>query len=132
MSHFTQDHPFTKPLHSANYQAPSQQSFGHHTHGEPHSSSSGSEDLTRIFNTALIATQLPENPNTASELHELIDSLPFRAILHAVRQVAKSEGISERQAAESIIKTFRKMDKIWSDYVFQEGVDRLRNQLGVK
>jgi hypothetical protein len=46
----------------------------------------------------------------------------------AVRQLAVLEGISERQAAEQLAKTFRKMDNLWGDYVFAEGLDRVRGK----
>lgn len=87
------------------------------------------DDLARVFNTAIVATQAPENRNKAAELHQLMESPAFRAILAATRQLARSEGMTERQAAEQVIRTFRKVDQIWSDYVYQEGVDRLRSQI---
>lgn len=124
MAHSFQDHSFAKQFN----QGPSQHPHSSASAGRP--SSPTHEEVARIFNSALVATRVPESRNPASELHELMESTTFRAIMNAVRQVAHAEGIPERQAAEQIIRTFRKMDEIWSNYVFQEGVDRLRNQLG--
>lgn len=87
------------------------------------------DEIARVFNSALVATRASDNRNAASELHSIMESAPFRMILSAVRQLARNQGISERQAAEQMIRAFRKVDQIWADYVYQEGVDRLRGQL---
>lgn len=85
------------------------------------------DELARIFNTALVATLAGGARDFSTEIFELMESPPFRAILGAVRQHARLQGLSERQAAEQIIASFRKIDQVWSDYVFQEGVDRIKN-----
>src|SRR5688572_17719098 len=74
----------------------------------------GSEDerLARLFNTALISTHAKATENLSQELHTLMVSPSFQVILSATRQLAQQQGISEREAAESIIQTFRKMDRI--------------------
>jgi hypothetical protein len=46
--------------------------------------------------------------------------------LNAVRQLAAVQGITERQSAEVIIETFRNMDEVWSEYVYREGLDKIR------
>lgn len=84
------------------------------------------DELVRIFNTALVATQAGAPRDFSNEIFELMENPAFRAILGAVRQFARLQGLSERQAAEQIITTFRKMDRVWSDYVFHEGVERLK------
>lgn len=85
------------------------------------------DELIRIFNTALIATQAEPARDFTREIYEMMESPAFRAILSTVRQYARLQGVSERQAAEQLIETFRKMDSVWRDYVFQQGVDRLKN-----
>src|SRR6478736_4523434 len=85
------------------------------------------DELIRIFNTALVSSQAGSNRDFSGEIFELMESPAFRAILGAVRQYARLQAMSEKQAAEQIISTFRKMDQVWRDYVFQEGVDRLKN-----
>jgi hypothetical protein len=88
---------------------------------------SSQDELIRVFNTALVATQAGSQRDFSGEIFELMENPAFRSILGAVRQHARLQGVSERQAAEQIITTFRKMDRVWTDYVFQEGVDRLKN-----
>lgn len=89
-----------------------------------------SEDLTRILYTALVSTRSNVTRDLASELYQLSQTPAFRAILSALRQHARLQGISDRQAAEEVVETFRKMDGIWGEYVIQEGVERLKNPQG--
>ncbi len=84
------------------------------------------DDLSRTFNTALVSTQAGGKRDFSHELFELTQQAPFKAILSAVRQLARVQGIDERLAAEQVIETFRKVDNVWKDYVFQEGLDRIR------
>jgi hypothetical protein len=84
------------------------------------------DELVRVFNTALVASHASPARDFSNEIFELMENPAFRAILGAVRQFARLQGLSERQAAEQIIATFRKMDRVWSDYVFHEGVSRLK------
>ncbi len=90
-------------------------------------SSNTPDDLARIFNSALVATQTGVKRDFSSELSELTESASFKAVLNAVRQLACVQGIPERQAAEEIIRTFKKLDEIWSNYISREGLDRLRS-----
>ena len=87
------------------------------------------QDLARIFNTALVATRVNTARDLSGELLALVESPAFKAILASVRQFATEQGVSEREAAESIVLTFRKVDRVWEDYILQEGVDRLKNQI---
>ena len=84
------------------------------------------DELSRIFNTALVSTQAVSKKNLSAELYELTQGSAFKAILSGVRQLSRLQGISERQAAEQVIKTFRKMDTIWEEYISQEGLDQLK------
>ncbi len=90
--------------------------------------SSSVDDLTRIFNTALLSTKTESVRDFSGELYKLVESPAFRAILASIRQVARNHGISEREAAEAVIQTFRKLDTIWEGYLIQEGLDRLKHQ----
>jgi len=100
----------------------------HSNHANPGQASpeSSVDDLVRVFNTALVATKTETLRDFSSELYALIGTPAFRAILGAVRNYGRAEGLSDREAAESIIQTFRKMDRLWGDYVYQEGMDRLK------
>jgi hypothetical protein len=84
-------------------------------------------ELTRLLNAAILSTRADRKKDFASELYQLVETPAFEAILGAIRTLAHTSGMSERQAAESIVQTFRKIDQVWTDYVFQEGVDRLRD-----
>jgi hypothetical protein len=86
------------------------------------------DDIARILNTAVVSTRTQENRDCSAELYELVQSPAYSAILAAVKQHATSSGITEVQAAEQVIQTFRKLDSIWGTYLHQEGVARLRGQ----
>ena len=86
-------------------------------------------ELTRLLNAAILSTRADRKKDFAGELYQLVESPAFEAILAAIRNLSHSTGISERQAAEQIVQTFRKVDAVWTEYVFQEGVDRLRGSL---
>jgi hypothetical protein len=103
-------------------------SHGSHTiaHAPAAAAVPNQDELVRVFNTALVGTQAGAPRDFSNEIFELMENPAFRAILGAVRQFARLQGLSERQAAEQIITTFRKMDRVWSDYVFHEGVERLK------
>ena len=84
------------------------------------------DELARIFNTVLVSTQTDSKRDFSAELYALTESASFSAILSSVRNLARVQGISERQAAEQVIQTFRKLDEVWGDYLYREGIDRIR------
>lgn len=84
------------------------------------------EELTRIFNTALVSQQAGTTRDVSGELYQLTEGPAFQAILNAVRQLAQVQGVPERQAAEQMIVTFKKMDTLWREYLTREGLERLR------
>ena len=88
------------------------------------------EDLTRIFNTAIVSSKADVKRDLSAEIQALTQSASFKAILNAVRQLAAVQGLSERQSAEVIIETFRKMDDVWGEYIFREGLDKIRKPRG--
>jgi hypothetical protein len=92
----------------------------------PHPPTQSQEDLIRVFNTVLLSTQSQPDRDYSREIFELMETPAFRAILSSVRQLARLNGMTERQAAEQIITTFRKVDQVWRDYVFHEGVERIK------
>jgi hypothetical protein len=83
------------------------------------------DELSRIFNTALVATRTSSSASLSDEVYQMMNSPAFRSILVAVRQLSLEQGITEQCAAEEVIRTFRKIDTLWSEFVFQEGVNRL-------
>ena len=86
------------------------------------------DDLLRVFNTAMVSTRVEGRVDPSAELAALVRSPAFQAILETVGRHATHLGISERQAAEEVIKTFRKMDEVWGEYLFQQGVGKIRGQ----
>ena len=85
------------------------------------------EELSRVFNTAVLSSRENEMRDFSSELYQLMQSRAFKSILFAIRQSARENNLTEKEAAEEIISTFRKVDRIWSEYLFQEGMDRVKN-----
>ena len=85
------------------------------------------DELARVFNTVLVSTQSKGKRDFSGELCEVSESAPFKAILSAVRQLSRIHGMTERQASEQIIQTFRKMDQIWGEYVFREGLEKIKS-----
>src|SRR3954465_7427441 len=83
-------------------------------------------ELTRIFNAAILATRTDRKRDFAAELYQLVETPAFEVILQAIRSLAQKQAVTDRQAAEHVIDTFRKIDSVWTEYAFQEGVDRLR------
>lgn len=90
------------------------------------SAGSSAEELTRIFNTALVASRAQGERAFAPEMVATMKAPAFDAILGAVRELAATQKISERAAAEQIITAFRKVDALWTDYLIQEGMARLK------
>lgn len=84
------------------------------------------EKLLRVFNTAIISTAAETQENVTEELLRLTRSPAFKAILRATGDLANDQNISEKEAAELLIHTFREVDKVWSRYVFLQGVDLLK------
>lgn len=91
-----------------------------------HTQSTSVEDLVRIFNTALVTSRVESGRAYADEMMDMVQTPAFRAILKAIRDLAAETGVQERLAAEQIIHAFRKMDALWTDYLIQEGVQRLK------
>ncbi len=90
---------------------------------------SGSDNSTKLFNTAVISTKIPAQNNYSTKLTELVQSRAFRSILQSIQDLARNSGISEETAAEEIVQTFRDIDKIWDSYIFHEGLEKLKGHL---
>ena len=85
--------------------------------------------ITRILNTAVIATKMARSQNASARLQELMRKPGFQIILRAMRDYAQEYGVSEQAAAQAMIQAFRELDGIWDDFIFQEGLDRLKGQI---
>jgi hypothetical protein len=86
------------------------------------------EGLLKIFNTSILATRAHAGGSENDELSRLMAGRAFRSILSAVRQLAASERLSEAEASEEIIRTFRRLDELWGNYIFREGITKIRGE----
>ena len=86
------------------------------------------DSLLKIFNTAILATRAPTSVTESEELSRLMGGRGFQAILSAVRQLAASERLSEAEASEEVIRTFRRLDELWGSYIFREGITKVRGE----
>ena len=91
--------------------------------------STSCDRLARVLNTAVIASKLPQSSNINARLSQLMASPAFSAIAHAVQSHATASGLPEQQAAQEVLTAFRELDSVWDDYIFQEGLDRLKSQI---
>lgn len=87
---------------------------------------SAQDELARIFNTTIVSTKNREARDFSEELAEAMDRPAFQCLLNAIRQHARIQGISEQRASEEVIRVFRDIDLIWSDYLRHEGTTSLR------
>ena len=88
------------------------------------------DEMSLTFNTAFVRTRAPaESRNLAAELAQISSSPACQAILAAAQELAKTQNISELEASEQLIHTFRKLDEVWSAYLHQEGLARLNSDL---
>ena len=85
--------------------------------------------FTRILNTAVIATKVARSQNASARLQELVRKPGFQIILRAMSDYAQEYSVSEQAAAQALIQAFRELDGVWDDFIFQEGLDRLKGQI---
>ena len=85
------------------------------------------DDLARVLNTALVSTRDQSSRDWLGEIQRLMETPAFRSLLSSIRHLARSQGISEVAAAEEMIRTIRSLDSAWRDYVFQEGLERIKS-----
>jgi hypothetical protein len=85
----------------------------------------------QLLNTAIIKSKEKSlNYSYEEKLNEVCNSPALEAINSAIISLSEKEKISRDQAALQIINTLRELDKIWTDYVVMEGLDRLKSVLG--
>ncbi len=100
-----------------------------HNQTSTETNSAANDRFTRILNTAVIATKVPRSPNACNRLQDLMRKPGFQVILRAMRDYAQEYGVSEQAAAQAMIQAFRELDGIWDDFIFQEGLDKLKTQI---
>lgn len=84
------------------------------------------EDLGRLFNTALLASGSPAGRDWACEIQRLMETQAFASLMGAIRHLARARGLSETAAAEEMVLTLRSLERLWQEYVYQEGLARIR------
>ncbi len=89
------------------------------------------EIAARHFNTAIITTKLPNSTDFTEQFKEISDSPAFHCILKAITTLAAEQNMSPEAAAEQVIQIFRKADKLWDNYIFYEGLEKLKSKLEV-
>lgn len=82
-------------------------------------------DLARIFSTAIVSTRTENSTDHGQKLSALMESPAAKVLLEAIQQLARSEGISELEAGQDLIRVFREIDQVWADYLYQEGLGRV-------
>ena len=90
---------------------------------------SSADHQTKLFNTAIIATKVPKNTNYSTRLNALVKNRAFKTILKTIAAYAEETGMPQDQAAEEIVQTFREIDAIWDEYIFHEGLEKLKSHL---
>lgn len=83
------------------------------------------DDLTRIFNSAVVELQAQPKRDFSAELFELVKTPAFSAVLSAVNELARAQGISEKSAAVLVFQTVEKLGLLWGEYLKQEGTRQL-------
>ncbi len=102
----------------------------HDARTEARQNDSRANHTARAFNTALLGSQVlvhgAQSRDLSTEILQLTRSPAFQIILQCIQSYASSSGLSETDAASSLIDTFKKIDSLWSGLAHQEGVAQLR------
>ena len=84
------------------------------------------ESLLRSHNTAMVSTRSFDKQSLSHELSEALSTPEVHFILDAIRKLSIAQKIPQDEAAESIITTFRKIDRIWKNFIFIEGLEKIQ------
>ncbi len=86
-----------------------------------------SAELARLFHSAVVSTRAEASPrDLGGEIARLMATPAFQSILDAIVALAARQGIAPADAAAQLVVTFRQLDRIWEEYLVQEGADRVR------
>lgn len=90
------------------------------------------DSLARTLHSALVsqlAAPAPEwNANTPN-LEVILASPAFLALLSAIRQHARLEGVSEAEAARAFVGTFRSLEAFWKRALLEAGLNQLSSEV---
>jgi len=84
------------------------------------------DQLKRIFHTAMVSSHKSQSGGHSQALKQVMESPAFHAILNAVRELSQDQNLGPQEAAEEIIDAFRKLDEIWKNFLYSEGLTRLK------
>jgi hypothetical protein len=86
------------------------------------------ERRVRLFHTAIVSSKAKRaEKNHSQELHRLMNKPAFQSIVDAIGRLASEHQLTDAEAAEQFIETFRELDQLWESYVFQEGIEQLKS-----
>jgi hypothetical protein len=90
----------------------------------------------KAFNTAIISskiisnkTETQKNKSSTERLTSLIQTNAFHAIIKLIQTYAEENHKTIDEASIEIIQTFREIDEIWNEYIFNEGLNKLKEIL---
>lgn len=84
----------------------------------------------QLLNTAIVKSkEINIDDSYEERLKEVCDSPAVAHLNVAIKSLAESKNVSKDQAAQMIVQTIRDLDRIWSDYVTMEGIDKLKTML---
>lgn len=86
---------------------------------------SSEEGLFRLLNTAVVRQLAPTADTITPDLKSIRNTAALQALLHAIRELARAESISEKDAAEQIVRCFRELDLVWEQAIFHSGVQQI-------
>lgn len=85
------------------------------------------EYLTKVLNTSLLSTRNEANATFLNELKEISRTPAFRSILQSIHRLSQDLNCTEKEAAEQLVTTFRRLDQIWSHYITAQGINQIKN-----
>lgn len=96
------------------------------THNDPTSAELRSQ-LDSAFSASFIDSYQSDLKAAALELQKITESTAYAALLNSAQQLSAQTGVSLQEAMLEMIKTFRKLDRLWGQYLHQEAIESLKN-----
>lgn len=101
---------------------------------QQHKTSTSTAEQAKAINSAFVSTieetlQFSNAQTSTHELSTLMKTPAFEAILRATQDLSVSQNISEQEAALQVVRTFRRVEKVWNDYVLQIGYQSIRDKM---
>ncbi|MCY4524317.1 MAG: hypothetical protein OXB84_06225 [Halobacteriovoraceae bacterium] len=88
------------------------------------------QEFIQLLNTAIIKTKERKMDSSYQDrLTRICQTPAIEALGKAVANLAEKERISRDQAAIQIVEAVRGLTAVWDDYIFMEGIDKLKGLL---